>query len=371
MRLVETYPQRKRGVLAFFEKLRRPARDVSPEHVLVIARERQLVGVQPDARGILERPPGRLGPDLGRYGLRPNLRLPGLPHRVFGHDHLEAVQTRRGGTIEMHLAESRGPVAGGAQLPRQRRLALFQRRSQHRHAGRMGHLPGQERLPGRRRDGRVAVVAGKVDPLTGQPVQIRRTRQPIAVRPQHVSRVVVGNQEQQVGTALAPCQNRRDPSQESSSCQHRSYATAGDCGETRVRYALRTISPRSALLLCAPLQPGHARFPFLAQLFPPLQDVGLGFLETLEHTPALDQIAWPARRCEVARLFLAAPRPRNHKIHGHDKVVLETGGTVQPAILAAVMIPLENIQPFLESQRLGAPNHLHQARNGHRTPPAP
>jgi hypothetical protein len=175
------------------------ARDEGPAHVFVIARERQFLRIQPDARRVFERAPlrfhgGAVGEGLGLRALIPRLR-----DFALGHHHVEAVQARRGRTVEVHFPEYGGVVPGSPQLLRERRLFVVERRLQHRHACRGGHLPRQKRLPRWRAHRLIAVVRSEPRPLRGKAVQVRRLGETVAVASEHVSGMVVGDEEEEVG----------------------------------------------------------------------------------------------------------------------------------------------------------------------------
>jgi len=118
------------------------------------------------------------------------------------------------------------------------------------------------------------------------------------------------------------------------------------------------------------LQSRHPVFPFLAQLLAALKHISLGFLEVLEHAAALDQIARPAGGHQIMRVLLASPRTRHNEVHAHHQIVLEAGGPVQAAVLATIMVTLEDVQALFKGQRLRTANELDELGYRHWAPPA-
>src|SRR5215469_8277025 len=66
---------------------------------------------------------------------------------------------------------------------------------------------------------------------------------------------------------------------------------------------------------------------------------------------ALDGVAGRAACDEIARILLSFARSRNHEIHAHGQSILESGPSVQTAILANVLVALEDFAAFFERYR--------------------
>src|SRR5579885_888974 len=167
-------------------------------HIGVIARVRQLVGVQPDARRIFERFPRRFGSDLGRYRTGLHLLLPLSREHVFSARDFQPVHSWHATPDEVHLAEHRGLVTRFEKLFREGWLILGQRRWESCHAGSMRELSRKEALARRSAHRRVTVMLRKPNALACENINIRRTRQGISIAAEHVASVIVGNQEQKV-----------------------------------------------------------------------------------------------------------------------------------------------------------------------------
>ena len=200
MRFLEAGPQGERLAAVLFQIPDSLPADVSAAHVVVVPREGQLTGIQPDAGRIAEGAPlGGLGGNSGGGGTRLYVRKPGPGDFALGHHDVEAVQAGRGGAVEVHLAENRGPVAGPAELFGQGRLVGRERGAQQRHAGRVRQLAGEERLARRSTHRRVAVVRGEARGLGRQAVEVGGMGGAVAVAAHHVAGMVVGQDEQEIG----------------------------------------------------------------------------------------------------------------------------------------------------------------------------
>ena len=209
MRLHETHPQREWLGRILFQVPYGVVRDVGAQHLRFDSGIRQLLRIEPDARRILKRFPGRFRAHLGRYGPRLHVLHPCGADLAFGHHHVEAEEPGRRGAIQVHFPEDGGAVAGRLELFRQRRLVQRERRGEARHTRHVRQLSGEETLPRRSADRRIAVVARKARPLRCQPVQVRRGRQPVAVAAHHVCGVVVGQQEEEIRLARGGASTRR------------------------------------------------------------------------------------------------------------------------------------------------------------------
>src|SRR5262249_8256937 len=99
-------------------------------------------------------------------------------------------------------------ISGAAQLFGDGGLIVGQRRLQDSDARHVRHLARKERLPGRRADRRIAMMARKTSSLRGQPVQVGRRGSFIAIRAEHVARMIVGDYEEEIGLAR-PLRQRR------------------------------------------------------------------------------------------------------------------------------------------------------------------
>src|SRR5437868_668878 len=67
---------------------------------------------------------------------------------------------------------------------------------------------------------------------------------------------------------------------------------------------------------------------------------------------SLDRVARTAASHQILRILLPLLRARNNKVHPHHQRILKTSPSIQPAILAAVIVPLQNRQAFLQTCRL-------------------
>src|ERR1043166_6236630 len=112
MRLHETDPQRERLAVAptLFEVLPGATRDERALHILVVPWIGELACIQPDARGIHERPPCGLGRDTGGDRAGRRMSRPFARDHVLGHTGVEPEQPWTGRTIEVHLTEHGGLI---------------------------------------------------------------------------------------------------------------------------------------------------------------------------------------------------------------------------------------------------------------------
>src|SRR5713101_1606710 len=99
-------------------------------------------------------------------------------------------------------------------------------------------------------------------------------------------------------------------------------------------------------------RPPLLSLPSLPQLLAASQHILLRVFKTLVNLRPLNRVARTAAGHQVFRIFLPLLRARNNKVHAHHQRVLKTGPSIQPAILAAVIIPLQNRQALLQSRRL-------------------
>ena len=149
-------------------------------------------GVEPDRGGVPERTPGppviaaprRILPQM----LQPVRRVE--PQR-------EAVCRR---PVEVHLADRRRPVIQVAEPLAHREHLVGEPGRELRHPDGMRELPRDQRLPARRAEGRVAIRPPEEDPVPRQRVQVRRGAPRVALDPEGPPAVIVGDDQQQVGT---------------------------------------------------------------------------------------------------------------------------------------------------------------------------
>src|ERR1043165_3082420 len=96
------------------------------------------------------------------------------------------------GAIEMHFAEDRGLVSGFPEGLRQRRTSDGKRRRQPGHSSGVRQHSGQEGLGRGGASGRVAKTPPKPKPPGGEPVEMGSRSEPVAIRSQYVTGMIVG-----------------------------------------------------------------------------------------------------------------------------------------------------------------------------------
>src|ERR1041385_508274 len=126
MRLHEAHPQRERLCPVGLEELLCPTGLIERSHVVFMPRIGQFVGIQPDARRVLERTPWWFGCHAVRYGLGLHVLGPRASEFLLREGHIESVETWLGRPVEMHFAVDRSRVACFFQLARQGRLVFRQ-----------------------------------------------------------------------------------------------------------------------------------------------------------------------------------------------------------------------------------------------------
>src|ERR1700758_1625415 len=94
---------------------------------------------------------------------------------------------------------------------------------------------------------------------------------------------------------------------------------------------------------------GALRFPRLAHLLTPCQDIFLGILEAFVNARTFDHIAGAAAGYQVGRVLLAASGARYDEINGHHQSVIKAGSAIQSAVPAAKLITFQNFQPFSQT----------------------
>src|SRR5215469_3090058 len=87
----------------------------------------------------------------------------------------------------------------------------------------------------------------------------------------------------------------------------------------------------------------------MTQLLAASEHVLLRFVKTAIHALPFDHVARAAACDKIAGILLALACPWNHKIHGQGESILEAGQSVQSAVLAAVLVALEDVQSFASS----------------------
>src|SRR5882762_10140511 len=92
--------------------------------------------------------------------------------------------------------------------------------------------------------------------------------------------------------------------------------------------------------------------PSLPQLLTASQHILLRMFKILINPRPLNRVARTATGHQILRILLPLLRARNNKVHPHHQRILKTGPSIQPAILAAIIIPLQNRQAFLQTCRL-------------------
>ncbi len=160
-------------------------------------------GVEPHGGRVQQRPPrsptvaapGRMGPQIA------------LPVR--GIDPLREPVSGR--TVEMHLADGRGLVLQIAQPFAHREHIVGQPRAELSHTDGVGEFPGDQGLPARRTERRVAKRPFEQDPVACQPVEVRRGLPRITIDPQGSPSVVVGDDHEQIGGAAIVTRIRSGP----------------------------------------------------------------------------------------------------------------------------------------------------------------
>ena len=100
-----------------------------------------------------------------------------------------------------------------------------------------------------------------------------------------------------------------------------------------------------------------------------LQHVRLGLLDAGKHAATLDDVAGAARGNQVTWYFLPFVCPGMEKINRHDQRILKIRHTVQPAILATIVVAFEDPVTFFRGQRLGQPGQAEKIWNRQGTPP--
>src|SRR5712671_8225423 len=93
-------------------------------------------------------------------------------------------------------------------------------------------------------------------------------------------------------------------------------------------------------------------FPSLPQLLTASQHILLRMFKIPINLRPLNRVARPAASHQILRILLPLLRARNNKVHPHHQRILKTSPSIQPAILAAVIVPLQNRQAFLQTCRL-------------------
>src|SRR6267154_4120918 len=104
----------------------------------------------------------------------------------------------------------------------------------------------------------------------------------------------------------------------------------------------RRLSRRPLLLL----------LPSLPQLLTASQHIFLRMFKIPINLGPLNRVARTAASHQILRILLPLLRARHNKVHPHHQRILKTCPSIQPAILAAVIIPLQNRQAFLQTCRL-------------------
>src|SRR6267142_843784 len=116
---------------------------------------------------------------------------------------------------------------------------------------------------------------------------------------------------------------------------------------------LRLVLPFSQLSLRRPnRRPPLLAFPSLPQLLTASQHILLRMFKIPINLGPLNRVTSTAARHQILRILLPLLRARNNKVHPHHQSILKTSPSIQPAILAAVIIPLQNRQAFLQTCRL-------------------
>ena len=222
MRLLKAHPEREGIRFMFIQEMAGLLRHPGAAHLFIAARERQFLGVQPDARGILHWAPRRLGANRCEIRRRSHGIRPSLLNHIFGPGGRKAMQSRPPRSVEVHLAKHGRFVSVRCQRLRQSRTVVRQRCLEHRHTHGVRQLAGQDRLPRRRAHRRIAVVPRKMGSFGNQTVQVGGLRQTIALRAKDISGMVVRNHEEQVRLPVArasrprSCRDARHPHQFSS-----------------------------------------------------------------------------------------------------------------------------------------------------------
>src|SRR5882762_9627460 len=101
----------------------------------------------------------------------------------------------------------------------------------------------------------------------------------------------------------------------------------------------RRLSRRPPLLL----------LPSLPQLLTASQHILLRMFKIPINVRPLNRVARTSAIHKILRILLPLLRAWNNKVHPHHQRILKTGPSIQPAILAAVIVPLQNRQAFLQT----------------------
>ena len=183
-------------------RLPRPVRRLVVHH-----QEERLV-----ARTVLDELERQVGDDVGRIaagvGLLPGRRVEhGIAVRALAGQDLPAIEPD-GIAAEVPLADHPGVVAALLQQPRDRHARTVEP-IEHRHAVEVRVLAGQNRGAARRADRVGGKDARQQRALARQPIEVRRLVDARPVRADRVRRVVVGHDEDDVGTAHRLCLHYR------------------------------------------------------------------------------------------------------------------------------------------------------------------
>src|SRR6267378_5818739 len=125
------------------------------------------------------------------------------------------------------------------------------------------------------------------------------------------------------------------------------FAGASRAAPTRASFPFSQLSPRRLSR-----RPPLLLLPSLPQLLTASQHKLFRVLKTLIDLRPLNRVARPAASHQILRILLPLLRARHNKVHPHHQRILKTSPSIQPAILAAVIIPLQNRQAFLQTCRL-------------------
>jgi hypothetical protein len=93
--------------------------------------------------------------------------------------------------------------------------------------------------------------------------------------------------------------------------------------------------------------------PILTEFVPTLEHVRLGVFEIAKDPSTFYQIAGAASRNEILSMLHPLLRPRVYKIHGHNQGILKVRCTIEPAILATVLVPFQDAVTLFRCQWLG------------------
>jgi len=93
-------------------------------------------------------------------------------------------------------------------------------------------------------------------------------------------------------------------------------------------------------------------FPGFAEFVASLEDVSFGLVEAAIDFAAFDHVAAAAAGNEILRVLLAFAGARDDEVDGHGQGIVEAGQAVESAILAAIVIALQDFYAFFQTDGL-------------------